>query len=918
MYCMTRLLPAARLKSLLSFKSMGAALLIAVTALMAGCGNETLSSISVGPPDATLAAGLTSQYVATGIYSDGTKKDLSSQVTWSSSTPAAAKISSSGLATAVSAGTTTITATLGTFSGTTNLKVTGVTLVSVEVTPTNPSIALGATEQFAATGVYSDNSTQNLTTAVTWNSATPGVATINTAGLATSVAAGSSVITASYQGVSGTTTLTVTAATLVSIGITPATATLASGLTQQFVAMGVYSDHSTHVLTTNVTWASSVPGTATISNAAGTNGLAKALAVGTTAITASLGGVTSPAVTLTVTAATLVSITVTPANPTLPKGSKLQFVATGTYTDNSTQNLTTSATWASSVPATATISNAAGFDGQATAVAVGTTAITATLGAVKSTPVTLTVTAAALASIAVTPTAPVIAKGLTQQFVAMGTYTDMTTQVLTTTVTWKSATLATATISNAAGSNGLATSVAAGTTAITATQGGITSPAVTLTVTAATLVSIAVTPPTTTIDNGLTQQFIATGTYSDTTTQVITTSVTWTSSNPATATISNAAGTNGLATSRATGTTSITAALGAIASPGVPLTVVAAALQYAYLTDFFHGLVWQYAINPATGLLTPLTPASVSTLVNPSGIAADPTGNYLYVANEPSNTLSQYTIGTGGQLTAIAGNPATGLDPSTITINGQYVYVANYNNGGAGSVAQYIIGTGGALTALTPATVAAGNGTGVVAFGPNFTSLPVAYVANETDGTIMVFTVSAGVLAPTPVFTTPVHGTAPVPNAIVIDSTGTYLYVSDSANNVIDQYSIDQTTGALTYMANTPQVANTLTLRHTSTAGGDFVYASDRGDNEVAVYQIGAGGALGLVGPTVPLVTGYGPNNIAFDASGSYAYVADRVAGNVSQYLVGGTGALTALAPPTAPMEVNSQPIYIVTTSKYP
>ena len=84
-------------------------------------------------------------------------------------------------------------------------------------------------------------------------------------------------------------------------------------------------------------------------------------------------------------------------------------------------------------------------------------------------PVTNTKT---LTSIAVTPASPAHLKvGATQQFTATGTFSDGTTSDITATVTWHSGTTATATISAA----GLATGVAAGTTAITATQGAVTS-----------------------------------------------------------------------------------------------------------------------------------------------------------------------------------------------------------------------------------------------------------------------------------------------------------------------------------------------------------------------------------------------------------------------------------------------------------
>jgi len=86
--------------------------------------------------------------------------------------------------------------------------------VSIAVTPANPSVATGTTQQFVATGTYSDNTTQNLTTAVTWGSSNTGIATISNAGgskgLAAGVAAGTTTITAASGSVSGTATLTVT------------------------------------------------------------------------------------------------------------------------------------------------------------------------------------------------------------------------------------------------------------------------------------------------------------------------------------------------------------------------------------------------------------------------------------------------------------------------------------------------------------------------------------------------------------------------------------------------------------------------------------------------------------------------------------------------------------------------------------
>lgn len=86
----------------------------------------------------------------------------------------------------------------------------GGTLSSIAVTPANPSITVGATQQFTATGTYSDSSTQNITASATWGSSDTAKATINASGLATAVAAGSTTITATSGSISGNTMLTVT------------------------------------------------------------------------------------------------------------------------------------------------------------------------------------------------------------------------------------------------------------------------------------------------------------------------------------------------------------------------------------------------------------------------------------------------------------------------------------------------------------------------------------------------------------------------------------------------------------------------------------------------------------------------------------------------------------------------------------
>ncbi|MGA2710671.1 MAG: Ig-like domain-containing protein, partial [Steroidobacteraceae bacterium] len=487
-----------------------------------------LASIAVGPPDSNVAMGLTHQFIATGVYSDGSKLDLSSEVSWSSTHTAIASINSDGVATAISPGTTTVTASMGRLSGSTNLAVTAATLMSIGVTPTNMSLASGTTDSLRAIGVYSDNLTLDLTKSVTWSSSAPTIASVsNTAGangMTIAVSPGSSMITATLGAVSGSTRLTVTAASLVSIGVTPTNPSIASGLTVALKATGVYTDNSIHDLTSMVTWSSSAPTVATVSNNAGTIGVSTAVSPGSSTITAMMGAL-SGSTTLTVTAASLVSIGVTPAIASIAVGLKTQFTAVGTYTDNSTQDITAKVVWTSSAPSLATVSNASGYDGLATALSPGPATITATLGTITGS-TGLTVTPATLVSIGLTPANPSIAAGLTAQFVATGVYTDNSTQNLTTSVAWTSSDPTVAAVSNASGSNGLATALGQGSVTITASSGAV-SGSTGLTVTPATLVSIAVTPANPSIANGTTEQFVATGTYTDNSTQNLTTAATW-------------------------------------------------------------------------------------------------------------------------------------------------------------------------------------------------------------------------------------------------------------------------------------------------------------------------------------------------------------------------------------------------------
>jgi len=179
----------------------------------------TLSTISVTPADASIAIGRTQQYAASGVYSDGATQDISTRVTWSSSTISVATINVNGLVTAVSVGTTEIIATLEDVSGGVSLLVTTTVkiLQLIYLSPAGRNVYHGTVMQFSASGVFSDGNTIDLTTlaGVVWDISDHAVATVSSIGLVTTLTAGSITITATYtipgqDPIVGATSLTVT------------------------------------------------------------------------------------------------------------------------------------------------------------------------------------------------------------------------------------------------------------------------------------------------------------------------------------------------------------------------------------------------------------------------------------------------------------------------------------------------------------------------------------------------------------------------------------------------------------------------------------------------------------------------------------------------------------------------------------
>ncbi|MDX7800724.1 Ig-like domain-containing protein [Aeromonas caviae] len=289
--------------------------------LLLGCNGNNNDSSTVRPPDisisglqitpavSSLPVGLSEQLTGEAILSDGQALDITADdaVSWRSSDPAVATISSSGTdkgrVTGVSAGTVTITASGEangqSFSATAEVTITHAVVTQLQITPAVSSLPVGLSEQLTGEVILSDGQVLDVTAddAVSWRSSDPAVATISSSGTdkgrVTGVSAGAVTITASGeangQHFSATAEVTITNLDVTQVQITPEFSSLPAGLSEQLKGEVMLSNGKELDVTADnaVSWSSSNPAIATISNSGPDKGKVTGVSAGTVTITAS-------------------------------------------------------------------------------------------------------------------------------------------------------------------------------------------------------------------------------------------------------------------------------------------------------------------------------------------------------------------------------------------------------------------------------------------------------------------------------------------------------------------------------------------------------------------------------------------------------------------------------------------------------
>ncbi len=177
--------------------------------------SRVLTSVTVTPSVQLVRFGgyCFSGFTATAAYSDGSMADVTSQSEWSASTPGIVEVgATTGIVTALSPGTTEVFAAFDGQTGMATATAGGGPLISISIAPQNAVVEVAGAQQFAASGVFSDGASCDVTPQATWQSSPSAVATISPTGLASGLAPGEVTISADVNGFNDSTTLTVTGA----------------------------------------------------------------------------------------------------------------------------------------------------------------------------------------------------------------------------------------------------------------------------------------------------------------------------------------------------------------------------------------------------------------------------------------------------------------------------------------------------------------------------------------------------------------------------------------------------------------------------------------------------------------------------------------------------------------------------------
>jgi 6-phosphogluconolactonase len=288
------------------------------------------------------------------------------------------------------------------------------------------------------------------------------------------------------------------------------------------------------------------------------------------------------------------------------------------------------------------------------------------------------------------------------------------------------------------------------------------------------------------------------------------------------------------------------------------------------------------------GTLTAILGSPYTPGLSPSAIAVTPDGKFVYVLNAASNSITQYNIKADGTLTTIQADVQTGNQPSGIAMDPLERFLA-VSNKTDGTVSLYgISSTSGALVPFSNSPIVVGNNPVAVTASSGF----VYAVAPGSIGVIAVDPINLATSIPVG---SPF--TAGTVNALTAASAGIQLYALDTANNQVQNYTLNVSTGVPTFGSSIATGTQPVALLQV--LNGKFLYVANQGSNNVSAYSIDGSGELTAVSGS-PFTAGTGPSALAFDPVNNFLLVSNSGSADLSVFSVNTTsGALTSAASPT-------------------
>lgn len=271
---------------------------------------------------------------------------------------------------------------------------------------------------------------------------------------------------------------------------------------------------------------------------------------------------------------------------------------------------------------------------------------------------------------------------------------------------------------------------------------------------------------------------------------------------------------------------SLTAGTGTVKTGSMPMGMaIDPGGKFLFVANQGSSSVSVFAITSATlkevaGSPFSTIPAGSIVPTGPTAVAVSASGNFLYVANDFTGTVSAYSVSSAGRLSELPASPYTaGIAPSSLTLapGGPFLYVANSgsNNISGFEICDKVVTScadvnhpDGSLKPVLNSPFSDGAGPVAVAIDPAFGFL---YVLEKGSNQISIFSYGRGTGVLTPFATTPTvsTGLSPVSFVIVSGATGTdvgntttnptdYMYVVNNGASTLSAFTIDTTTGVLT------------------------------------------------------------------------------------------------------------------------